>query len=78
MGNTQINQRIILFSADPIQPSTVFPTGRIIGDENALIETYPYQISLESRNHHHCGGSIIAAHYVLTAAHCIRGRILLP
>lgn len=41
------------------------------GGENALIEKYPYQVSLEYKGHHVCGGSIINNVTVLTAAHCV-------
>ncbi|XP_011502149.1 PREDICTED: trypsin-1-like, partial [Ceratosolen solmsi marchali] len=51
-----------------------FPNGRIIGGENAVIESFPYQISLEYLGYHTCGGSIISAHYVVTAGHCVDVR----
>ncbi|XP_058808168.1 trypsin delta-like [Phymastichus coffea] len=48
-----------------------FPHGRIYGGENAMIETFPHQVSLEFLGVHSCGGSIISKYYVLTAAHCV-------
>ncbi|KAH8403107.1 hypothetical protein KR222_005239, partial [Zaprionus bogoriensis] len=44
--------------------------GRIVGGEATTIAEYPYQISLQ-RNYHMCGGSLIGARRVLTAAHCV-------
>ncbi|KAJ9597882.1 hypothetical protein L9F63_011248 [Diploptera punctata] len=42
---------------------------RIVGGENAKIEDFPYQLSLERHGMHICGGSIISKNYALTAAH---------
>lgn len=45
--------------------------GRIVGGETATPHQFPYQVSLRSAtNSHFCGGSIITADWVLTAAHC--------
>lgn len=44
--------------------------GRIVGGFPITIERTPYQVSIQYRNYHICGGSIISAGFVLTAAHC--------
>ncbi|XP_044757832.1 trypsin-7-like [Coccinella septempunctata] len=47
--------------------------GRIVGGSPANITQLPYQVSLQYRGQHICGGSIIHRSYVLTAAHCLDG-----
>ncbi|XP_017854761.1 trypsin-1 [Drosophila busckii] len=43
--------------------------GRIVGGKEVNIKDFPFQVSLQ-RSYHSCGGSLIGARYVLTAAHC--------
>ncbi|EDV91702.1 serine protease SP24D [Drosophila grimshawi] len=44
---------------------------RIVGGVDANKGQFPHQISLRKDGSHNCGGSIISANYVLTAAHCV-------
>ncbi|XP_053975998.1 trypsin-1-like [Hylaeus volcanicus] len=48
---------------------------RIINGEKVQIGEIPYQVSLQNKgsNRHFCGGSVLNANYVLTAAHCVQG-----
>uniref|UniRef100_F4MI41 trypsin n=1 Tax=Phlebotomus perniciosus TaxID=13204 RepID=F4MI41_PHLPE len=43
---------------------------RIVGGDPVNIEEIPYQVSLNYRGRHRCGGSILNEKFVLTAAHC--------
>ena len=43
---------------------------RIVGGFGIDIEMAPYQISLQRRGQHFCGGSIINPTTIVTAAHC--------
>ncbi|KAJ9597878.1 hypothetical protein L9F63_011244 [Diploptera punctata] len=47
--------------------------GRIVGGEDADIEDFSYQLSLEINGNHSCGASIIGEEWALTAAHCVEG-----
>ncbi|XP_054089200.1 trypsin-like [Zeugodacus cucurbitae] len=47
--------------------------GRIVGGVATTIEAHPYQVSLSTKlGGHFCGGSLIAADIVVTAAHCLQ------
>ncbi|KAL0267589.1 UNVERIFIED_CONTAM: hypothetical protein PYX00_009821 [Menopon gallinae] len=47
--------------------------GKIVGGSDTNISEVPYQVSLQYRNRHICGGSILDSRHVLTAAHCVHG-----
>ncbi|CAO1437133.1 unnamed protein product [Diamesa serratosioi] len=48
--------------------------GRIVGGRDATIEEFPYMVALFYRNFHTCGGAILNANTILSAAHCTNGR----
>jgi trypsin len=43
---------------------------KIVGGEKIRLSDAPYQASLQLKGDHQCGGSIISATIILTAAHC--------
>ncbi|XP_032565249.1 transmembrane protease serine 4 [Chiroxiphia lanceolata] len=49
-------------------------TPRVLGGSPAAIEAWPWQVSLQYRREHICGGSIIDPRWVLTAAHCFKNN----
>nr|XP_040145080.1 chymotrypsin-C [Ictidomys tridecemlineatus] len=51
-------------------------SARVVGGDNAVPHSWPWQISLQYLKddtwRHTCGGTLISSNFVLTAAHCIR------
>ncbi|XP_078509279.1 serine protease 27-like [Lissotriton helveticus] len=54
----------------PVCGQPVNSDDRIVGGEDSEAGKWPWQVSIQIRGHHTCGGSLIAKDWVLTAAHC--------
>ncbi|KAH8282785.1 hypothetical protein KR054_009806 [Drosophila jambulina] len=46
------------------------PESRVLSGRNMDIEEAPWQVSLQFRGEHYCGGSIYSKNIIITAAHC--------
>jgi secreted trypsin-like serine protease len=45
--------------------------GRIVGGSEAVDGEIPWQVSVQTKSGFHmCGGSIVSADWIVTAAHC--------
>ncbi|XP_075163318.1 transmembrane protease serine 9-like [Haematobia irritans] len=62
-----------------VSQSNDYPTGRITNGEPAAEDQFPYQVGLSlqksATSSSWCGGSLIGANWVLTAAHCTTGAM---
>uniref|UniRef100_A0A8C6YPK4 Transmembrane serine protease 13 n=1 Tax=Nothoprocta perdicaria TaxID=30464 RepID=A0A8C6YPK4_NOTPE len=66
-----------LLLAEPLSPPGCGQriSGRIIGGKETSASKWPWQVSVQYGPIHICGGTIIDAQWVLTAAHCEAHRL---
>lgn len=53
-----------------VELSLSHPEEKIVGGHSINITEAPYQVSFNIRETHFCGGALISASFVLSAAHC--------
>ncbi|XP_048651025.1 serine protease 42 [Marmota marmota marmota] len=70
-GPIGVLPHLLAFSSGEHAPVCGRPFLKIIGGFNAEEGKWPWQVSVRIREEHVCGGSLITAQWVLTAAHCI-------
>ena len=48
-----------------------YAASRVIGGSNARPGSWPWQVAIYYNNRFHCGGSLVNANWLVTAAHCV-------
>uniref|UniRef100_A0A182P9B2 Metalloendopeptidase n=1 Tax=Anopheles epiroticus TaxID=199890 RepID=A0A182P9B2_9DIPT len=77
IGGVTIGQRVGMSYKDIRRLNSLYPNlprgqqARIVGGSDTAIENHPYQVSLRRLHKHTCGGAILNANTILTAAHCV-------
>ncbi|KAM9457779.1 chymotrypsin-like protease CTRL-1 [Clarias gariepinus] len=51
---------------------------KIVGGANAAVGSWPWQVSIQTKGFHFCGGSLINENWVLSAAHCFQSPNAVP
>lgn len=57
--------------------SRILAGAKIVGGTEAVPHSWPHQVALFIDGMYFCGGSLISSEWVLTAAHCMDGSVLL-
>ncbi|NXW31169.1 OVCH2 protein, partial [Phaetusa simplex] len=76
--DTDITEEEIQVTPDDVcgmpsnQPRFIF--SRIIGGEEAVPYSWPWQVSIQISDEHICGGAVLTKEWVVTAAHCFNSR----
>lgn len=66
---------IVVTALLAIVSAGTIPDGKIVGGTATTIEVHPYQVSIQHKGRHFCGGSLYKQNIVVTAAHCLQGAI---
>ncbi|NXP77933.1 TMPS5 protease, partial [Ramphastos sulfuratus] len=51
---------------------------RVVGGRDVPLGRWPWQVSLYQGAQHHCGGSVVAPEWIVTAAHCVHSHRPVP
>ncbi|XP_004522954.1 trypsin 3A1 [Ceratitis capitata] len=71
--NVQFNENNIAFDTD--DDDWYNYDGRIVGGLPTSILNFPYQVSVQYKGQHICGGAIIRPNIIITAAHCVESTM---
>ena len=74
-ANRRVLAGVIALSAAGAAGAVLVPgsASAIVGGEPVPVTSTPWQVSLQDGSGHFCGGSVLDARTILTAAHCVEG-----
>ncbi|XP_017747370.1 PREDICTED: brain-specific serine protease 4-like, partial [Rhinopithecus bieti] len=64
----------------PVPPACGKPQqlNRVVGGEDSTDSEWPWVVSIQKNGTHHCAGSLLTSHWVITAAHCFKDNLNKP